>query len=62
MSSEDRITELERVLEDILECVDDTPEGYEIETLLYEELVIVGNALNDALDRAKDVLYNDATD
>jgi hypothetical protein len=53
---EDRVSELEIVLENLLECFEETPEGVTAETL-DETVIILSQDVADAVERARDLLY-----
>lgn len=53
-----RIVELEYALSELLECVDESPAGYAIETE-DGEIVNVSGDLEDAINRASAVLYRE---
>jgi hypothetical protein len=54
-SAEDRVVELEIVLEDLLDCFDQGPEGVEA-TSMDEELFFLDQPTTEAIERATDVL------
>lgn len=61
MSAEDRVVELERVLENLLDCFEETPTGVEVEIqgeFGSTELGRVGYMLEKAFDQAREVWEN----
>ena len=54
-SAEDRVVELEMVLEDLLDCFDQGPEGVEA-TDCDEQLFFLDQSTTEAIERATDVL------
>lgn len=54
---ETHIEDLERILENVLEHIDSTPNGYIVESH-NGELVQLSEAMSEDLDKAFDMLYN----